>query len=186
MQIDAILSDGKIWKIEIPFAMGKRKEYVLFDKKMTNYRIIIAEDASESEQWAANELQKWLKEVSGADFALQSKDHSHKIVVGYNNHIKKILGDSVEEPDIEDESFTYQNIGPDILIWGGNARGTMYGVMTFLEKELGCRWYTSRVSVVPQKPKVAFDYLYFSDAPGIRVRNDFYYEAFEPILGCTK
>ena len=41
-----------------------------------------------------------------------------------------------------DESFIYQNIGSNISILGGKARGTMYGVMTFLERELGCRWYT--------------------------------------------
>jgi hypothetical protein len=87
---------------------------------------------------------------------------------------------SVEFLD-QNESFIYRNVGPHVLIWGGKTRGTMYGVMTFLERELGCRWYTPRVSVANPKERYSFDYLYHSESPGIRVRNDFYYEAFEPI-----
>ncbi len=181
LQIDAVLTDGNNWKIEIPFAIGKRIENVLFDNKTTDYRIIIGKDASESEQWAAEELQKWLKEISDAEFKVQSTDHPKKIIVGFNKYVKNLLGDYVQKPEDEDESFIYRNVGPDIVIWGGRSRGTLYGVMTFLEKELGCRWYTSRVSVIPHKIRYDFDKLYHSDAPGIRVRNDFYYEAFEPI-----
>jgi len=179
--INALLTDGKKWTNEIPFAMGIRNTYVLFDNRTTDYRIVIDEDASESEQWAAKELQQWLKKLSGADFPVQSEDHPKKIVVGYNDITRALLGDSAQKPADDDESFTYRNMGPDILIWGGSLRGTMYGVMTFLENELGCRWYTSRVSVIPQKQSYAFDYLYHKEIPGIRVRNDFYHEAFEPI-----
>jgi hypothetical protein len=57
----------------------------------------------------------------------------------------------------------------------------MYGVMSFLEKEMGCRWYTSSVSVIPEKNEYRFTWLQHSEAPGIRVRNDFYYEAFDPL-----
>ncbi len=179
--IKAVLTSGKRWTVEMPFTMGIRTDHVLFKNKATDYRIVIGEEASESERWAAQELQHWLKEISGAEFGLQSSNHPKKIIVGFNKLTQKLLGNSAQEPAEEDESFTYRNFGPDIFIWGGKARGTLYGVMTFLEKELGCRWYTSRVSVIPKKPAYTFDYLYHSEKPGIRVRNDFYYEAFEPI-----
>ncbi|MDQ1257527.1 MAG: hypothetical protein QG656_2133 [Candidatus Hydrogenedentes bacterium] len=170
--------------MEMPFTVGKKVDYTLFANGATDYRIVLGPEASESERWAAAELQHWLKEISGADFAIEDASGAlpeKAIVLGFNEHAQKLLGVGVVAPADADESFVYQNAGPAILIWGGKDRGTMYGVLTFLERELGCRWYTPTVSVTPKKDSYAFNYLYHTEAPGIRVRNDFYFEAFEPI-----
>jgi len=184
LRIKTVLMDGSEWTQTYHFAAGKRTEHVLFDQGKTDYAIVVGEEASESEKWAANELQHWLREVSGAEFPIRSDagmPGEHEIVVGFNRRARALLGPAPATPDDGDESFTYRNVGPSIVIWGGKQRGTMYGVMTFLERELGCRWYTPRVSVVPKKDRYAFDHLRHSESPGIRVRNDFYHEAFEPI-----
>jgi len=184
LRIKAVLLDGSEWNTELPFAAGKRAEHVLFDKGKTDYAIVVGSKASESERWAASELQHWLEEVSGADFAIRSDADpagKREIVVGLNRRAQALLGSSVAAPADGDESFRYQNVGPAIVIYGGQQRGTLYGVMTFLERELGCRWYTSRVSVAPRKDRYTFETLRHGESPGIRVRNDFYFEAFEPI-----
>ncbi len=178
------LQDGNTWSKEIPFPAGKRIEHVLFEKGKTDYSLIIGAEASESEQWAVMELQHWLKEASGATFPIRFDSDSltgKEIVVGFNRHARALLEPTLQAPADENETFTYTNVGPAIVLWGGKQRGTMYGVMTFLERELGCRWYSPRVSVVPRKEKYSFVRLQHSESPGIRVRNDFYYEAFEPI-----
>ena len=184
LRFKATLVDGYEWTTELPFTAGKRVDHVLFNNGKTDYAIVIGANASESEQWAAQELQHWLKKVSGADFFVRfdtDEPRGHEIIVGYNQRAQALLVSKVVPPDDNDESFTYKNVGPTILIWGGKQRGTMYGVMTFLERELGCRWYTPRVSIVPKKERYTFNYLNHSESPTIRVRNDFYYEAFEPI-----
>lgn len=61
----------------------------------------------------------------------------------------------------------------------------MYGVMAFLENELGCRWYTPKVSVIPKREEISFTSYDRSEKPGIRVRNDFYFEAFDS-LWCAR
>ena len=53
--------------------------------------------------------------------------------------------------------------------------------MAFLENELGCRWYTPTVSVIPRRDEISFTSFSHSESPGIRVRNDFYFEAFDPV-----
>jgi hypothetical protein len=53
--------------------------------------------------------------------------------------------------------------------------------MSFLERELGVRFYTPRVTVAPRKARSAFVGLHPSERPGVRVRNDFCHEAFDPI-----
>lgn len=50
--------------------------------------------------------------------------------------------------------------------------------MSFLERELGVRFYTPRVTVAPKKTRYSFTG--YMD-PACRVPNDFYYEAFDPI-----
>ncbi len=99
--------------------------------------------------------------------------------MGFNELTAQKTG--AEKPEAGDESYHYFNDGADIVIYGGSERGTMYGVMSFLENELGCRWYTPSVSVAPQKKEFTFERLNHTEKPGVRVRNDFYFEAFDPI-----
>lgn len=160
----------------------KKAEYTLFADLKTSYRIALAREASESEAWAAKELQHWLKETSGAYFPIQFHDQSHEgpqIILGHSEAVRKISGKSA--PHDGDESYRYFNSGGDIIIYGGKQRGTMYGVMSFLENELGCRWYTPSVTVAPKRHSVTFRSFDHSEAPGIQVRNDFYFEAFDPL-----
>lgn len=174
------LRSGETLSRKIDFISGKRVEYSLFNQERSNYQIVLTTGASASEKWAAKELRHWLKEAGGADLPIvESENHNPgpRIVVGYPGF--SAIGE--KEPDINDESFRYFNSGADIYIYGGRARGTMYGVFSFLERELGCRWYTPQVSVIPKRNEFKFGWLDHAEEPGVRVRNDFYYEAFEPI-----
>ena len=160
----------------------QRIQHILYSAKNSNYRIVLGKDASESEQWAARELQHWLQEIGDIELPVQTLDQNFpgpQIVIGFNTLVREKTGEHA--PDDLDESFRYRSYGPDILIYGGKQRGTMYGVMAFLENEFGCRWYTPSVSVIPKRKDFKFTAFDHSDAPGIRVRNDFYFEAFDSI-----
>ncbi|MBW7892571.1 MAG: DUF4838 domain-containing protein [Chitinophagaceae bacterium] len=174
------LRSGEMLSREIEFVSGKRVEYSLFKNRRSDYHIVLSPGASASEKWAAEELQHWLKDAGGADLPIVEPDKTKaapNIVIGYPG--SSIVGE--KEPDINDESFRYFNSGNNIYIYGGRQRGTMYGVFSFLERELGCRWYTPRVSVIPKRNEFTFSWLDHTEKPGVRVRNDFYYEAFEPV-----
>ncbi len=158
------------------------EKYILANGKKSEYRIAIDKMASESEKWAADELQRWLREITGAELPVQDINISHKgpqIVIGHNRIMQQKTG--ITSPEATDESFRYFTSGPDLYIYGGSRRGTMYGVMAFLENELGCRWYTPAVSLIPKRDEVSFVSYDHSESPGIRVRNNFYFEAFDPI-----
>ena len=183
-KITAETKDGKKWENQILFNSGKRVDHTLFSNKKTDYRIVVGKDASESEQWSAKELQKCLLEISGAAFEIVSDDSDitkNEIIVGYNKHSQQLLGDKFDKPVSQDESFVYKNIKSKLVLLGGKQRGTMYAVISFLENVFGVRWYTPKITVIPKRGKYTFDYIYHSDKPSIQVRNDFYYEAFNPI-----
>ena len=109
----------------------------LFHNGKSNYRIVISAEASTSEQTAARELQKYINQVSGVELPVTTdiNTRGHCIYVGYNERVATLTG--AQKPNKDDESFTFRTIGHNLFIWGGSQRGTMYGVFTFLERELG-------------------------------------------------
>jgi Domain of unknown function (DUF4838) len=183
LNINSERKNGEKWTKEIHFNSGKRTNYTLFENKETEYKIIVGEDASESERWAAEELRKVLFEISGANFEIindRNKSTDKEIIVGYNKHTKRLFGEKINIRPKYDESFIYKNVESNIVLVGGKQRGTMYAVFSFLENEFGVRWYTPNVTEIPNREKYVFNYITHSEKPSIQVRNDFYYEAFNP------
>ena len=185
LDIEAILSDGSAYTDTSEFALGQREVHALFQHGASDYEIVVGADASESEQWAAQELSHWLAEASGALFHIRTtqgrRRFPHSIVIGYNEASKALLPDDYEPPRDDDESFFYWNAGEDIVILGGRDRGSMYGVFTFLERELGCRWYAPEVSVIPKRDEYTFTYLRHREKPGLRMREVCYFDALDPV-----
>jgi hypothetical protein len=176
------LKSGERIDKEINFHAGRRTDYTLFADGKSDYRIVLSSEASESEKWAAGELQHWIKEIGGAEIPVSDMEPQYRgpqIYIGYNNLVKEKTGD--EAPSAQDESIRYISKGADIFIYGGRIRGSMYGVMALLENELGCRWYTPGVTVVPKRKEFIFNRFDHYEKPGVRVRNDFYFEAFDPL-----
>lgn len=181
LKIKATLTDGTFWTNEINFTAGVPVKHVLFENGKTDYSIVIGAEASESEKWAAQELQRCLFKISGVEFPIKTDEielGNHELIIGYNRHTFMLLPDDSEKPDDKDETYFYENSESNILFCGGSERGSMYAVFSYLENEFGCRWYTPSVTVIPTREKYEFTYLKHSESPSIQVRNDFYYEAF--------
>lgn len=144
----------------------------LFKDGKTNYTIVTCKDASLSEKTAAKELSKYLTEISGAEFKVIEEDvnleKGRTIFVGFSEVYAEKTG--AEKPMDDYEGFTYCNVGKDIWIYGGKNRGTMYGVFSFLENELGVRWYARDCTKVPKSHVWKFGKLNFKDSPAIRYR----------------
>lgn len=149
----------------------------LFRGGKSSYQIVIATDASSSEQTAARELKQYISQVSGVELPITSdlKTRGRSIFVGYNARVAALTG--ATKPAQEDESFTYRTVGRDLLIWGGAQRGTMYGVFTFLERELGIHWLTPKCTVVPKADRWKLPSLNHTEKPFIGYRYSNYFVA---------
>ena len=164
------------------------KRYVLFSHGRSSYVIVVDADAPASERYAAQELRDWLREVSGAELPIVASIDSgcpdHRLIVGYNELTARLVP-VAERPDDRDDSFTWQNVGGDILFWGGAKRGTLYAVYSFLEEEMGCRWYSATVSVAPKRKAWSFhakwkglpSRFYWHETPGIQIRDNCVWDA---------
>ncbi|MBR5177027.1 MAG: DUF4838 domain-containing protein [Bacteroidales bacterium] len=146
----------------------------LFRDGKSEYSIVLAQDASESERYAAEELRYWIKEVSGVDLPVSDLDggvRGKRLIVGFNQLVEDLVPGSVRPSD-RDDSFSIKTKGGDILFWGGALRGTLYSVYSFLEEELGCRWYSSKVSVAPKRDSWSFRRFSRHEEPGIIIRDN--------------
>src|SRR5688572_5234282 len=112
--------------------------------------IVIAESASPSTAYAAEELQRFLEKASGSRLPVIS------MVDRKDRHIFVGPGGAMGESPA---GFTVEGFGPEdlrivirdgaIAIAGGEPRGTLYGVYTFLEDHIGVRFLTADHTHVP-------------------------------------
>lgn len=149
-------------------------KHVLFENGASDYSIVIDKEAPASEQYAAEELQNWLREVGGVSLPIVGPDEGEqgkRLVVGYNSIVEDLVPKAqIQSPS--DDSFTWCSKKGDILFWGGSERGTLYSVYDFLEDQLGIRWYSEDVTVVPEVEKWSFSRLYNHEAPALLVRDN--------------
>jgi len=158
----------------VQFVLTACNQHELFSDGTSEYTIVISPEATESEQYAAKELQYWLGEVSDAVIPigdLSAGKKGKRLIVGFNPLVEELLPET-EKPNDRDDAFTWCNKDGDILFWGGSKRGTLYSVYSFLEDELGCRWYSSKVSVAPKQSSWSFTKLYNHEKPSLIIRDN--------------
>ena len=151
-------------------------QHTLFNNGKSCYTIVIDPNASVSEQTAANELQNYIYQVSDVKLPISNNvnKNGNNIYVGWNTKVAALTKET--KPLDNDESFTYKNINDNILIYGGSQRGTMYGVFSFLEQQLGIHWYTNDYTFVPNKKIWSFNSLLKKEKPAFKYRLVYYHD----------
>jgi hypothetical protein len=164
--------------------MGNVKDsckYILAQKGSSDWKIVLGNHASPSEIHAAEELQYFLKEISGAALPIVKDDlnkSKHEIIVGDSEQLAQ-LRIKVDWNKLGDEGFIINTVDECLVIAGGKLRGTLYGVYTFLENYLGCRWFSSKVSSIPKKDTVEIPSIEVEQVPALEYRETYYYDSFD-------
>jgi len=165
--------------VTLPLA-AREQPIVLVDGGRSTYSICISSEASPSERRAAEELQRFLEEISGArlpivtDAAAVSGD---VVLVGKSDALDR-LGLNIPFEDLGPEGFALRTAGRHLVIAGGRLRGTMYGVYAFLEK-LGCRWFAPDASRIPKMSRVTIASLNETQKPAFEYREPYFTEAWD-------
>ncbi len=110
--------------------------------QMTAWPIVVAADATPAERHAADELR---------DFIAQATGIRMEIVTARSPESGVFLGKASRRKaeDLGEEDFRIIVADHHVEIAGGSPRGTLYGVYTFLEDELGVRFLTNDHTHVP-------------------------------------
>jgi hypothetical protein len=120
--------------------------------------IALAPDASAPERHAAAELAAFLRQVTGAEFAITAPTAAGtgpQIAVGPG--AAKTLAPDLTLDGLGADGIVIQAKPPHLILSGGPGapRGTLYAVYTFLEDQVGCRWWSRGESTIPSTPGLA-------------------------------
>ncbi len=138
-------------------------------------RIVVGPSASSVEQFAAAELRRYLRKISGAELPMAAgPPEGARILVGEQPGVRRsdLFGAGDDE-----ESFVVQTRGNDTLLLLGNSpRATLYAVYAFLER-LGVHFFAPRfvfyqnhAELVPACPSLRVPTLDIREKPASRYR----------------
>ena len=142
-----------------------REVLTLAENGAALYTIAVDDDASPTVAFAARELKVHLDEATGADFPivtnLASSAGGKVIEVG----TRRAFETADARTFGREECAVFFRNGA-IAICGDGDAGILYGVYAFLERRLGCRWFSrDGTKLVPRRKRLAVEAEDFSEQP---------------------
>jgi hypothetical protein len=136
-------STVRCWIVAI-LALGIATGLAAQELSLSNGRngLTITTEASPSEvdQFAASELARYLKQMTGVEFQVTKTARIPESALVVGRKEVESLDPEFSHLQLGDDGFLIRRQHGRILIAGASDRGTLYGVYAFLEK-LGCRWF---------------------------------------------
>jgi len=160
---------------------SETKTLVLAEDGRSDYRIVVAENASPSVRHGAEELQSVLAAMTGAKLPIVTDReplHRKEILLGDNRHLGR-AGIDIDIPSLGTEGYHLRTAGSRLVIAGGPRRGALYGVYGLLEDHLGCRWFTPEISRVPKCRKLEIAPLDERKVPVLEYREAFTFDCLD-------
>ncbi len=150
---------------------------------VSDYVIVRGENAYISEVTASTELQSYIKQISGVEIPIVTDATApveKEIVVGKTNRESE---GEFNRDELGDDGLVIKSNGQKLFLVGGEQRGTLYSVYTFLEEYLGCRFYTESFERVPEQKTISLEPIAENkQLPVFDVRNSFWYEVYDHTL----
>src|SRR5690606_12652108 len=102
----------------------------------------------------AEQLQKYLQQVTGAAFPIQPETavaaNAPQILIGAGERARVLLP-AQDWSTLGSDGIVIKTVGNNLVLAGGRPRGTLYAVFQFLEDEVGCRWWTPTEHTIPTR-----------------------------------
>jgi hypothetical protein len=160
------------------FLSCSSKKTLIADGK-SEYKIFVSQSAPQPEKYAATELQKYLKAISGVQLDITNSDPTGKVIFVGAEGAPEEVAMRLNLAKFANEEYVITTSGENLVIAGGGTRGTLYGVLGFLSDHLGCRWYTRSVTKIPEMKVVEIPEMDDHQKPSFEYREAWYREAYD-------
>ena len=145
--------------------------------------IVVDPGCLASERKAAEELSKYLHEITAGVYPVVVDDgkkagKAARIYVSRGKQVDRLMG-GFDWNSLGRDGTIIKTVGKDLVLAGGRPRGALYAVYSFLEDELGCRWWTSTVSSIPKKKNIIFGKLDRVYVPKMIYRESHYKQSYD-------
>ncbi len=145
----------------------------------SDYVIVRPLASSPSQVYAAEELQRFVRAMTGVELLIATDDGPlppKAILLGATRHTAGVLGGSPDASALGDDGFHLRTAGEYLCIIAGPVRGALYGVYELLERYWGCRWYASFHSVIPSHTSLSLPDIDDAQAPAFAMREPYWWE----------
>ena len=165
---------------------ARASELVVAENGKSSCRMVVAVAASVQDYHAAQVLQRYVKEMTGAQLPIVTDDNAlgnAEIVVGFNRHTARLAPDL--KPDgFGSEEFLLKTVDGHLVIVGGSPRGVLYGVNSLLTDEWGCRWFTPSLRHIPKSKRLTVDTIDRRYQPPFEYREAYFWSALDNEWTC--
>ena len=150
----------------------------------TSYKIIIPEEHSDNEAYAANELASYIKLASGARIIVETDNNlvynekDEIISIGKTVYQKGADLSDVDYSKLKTGGYVIKNFGNVYIIDSSCKNGNIYGVYEFLERFFGIEFLTYDATYLPSNSTVKAKGIDLIDIPAFAVRDYYAYTAF--------
>jgi len=147
--------------------------------------IMLDKGASPQEQFAAKELANFLKQATGAAFdVVEPSAAGDRPAIAVGPAAARAVDPQIDldRKSLCDEGIVIRSSGRHLILSGGvgATRGTIYAIETFLEDQVGFRWWGPGQTRVPQAPDLAIGELDVRYVPPVEYREIHAIGMFDP------
>ncbi|MBT3374731.1 MAG: DUF4838 domain-containing protein [Lentisphaerae bacterium] len=146
--------------------------------------VVLAEDASAPEKTAASELATFLRQATGAEFAVGSTPVPGLFPIAVGAGAAKALdpGLDLSPASMGHEGILIQCTERNVILTGavGARRGAIYAVVTFLTDVVGCRWWAPGASTIPSTSTLDVPAMSRRESPAFEYRESYIAHAMTP------
>ena len=134
--------------------------------------IVLPEEPTDVEQFAAEELASYVEQISGADLPIRRTMGPDGYPVLLGRAALRRGRDAEDLAPLGPDGFIVRSSSSGLVIAGGSDLGTLFGVYYLLEKYLGVRWFMpgDLGTVIPRSPNIAIGAINDIEKPDFRIR----------------
>jgi hypothetical protein len=142
--------------------------------------IVTEPEASPTVRHAAEELSKYLSEITEANIpcTIGRSSRPTDIVVGRGRLAQRLCPD-IAWGNLPPEEVVLRSTKQGLVVSGGSDRGTLYAAYRLLERE-GVRWWTPWATNVPKIRNLRIPALSVQEQPAMEYRSAYAYPALDP------
>ncbi len=163
----------------LAISVGAGSAMTIAENGQAKVLIVVSPEASEPVQHAAKELASFLGQISGGEFQIVDKAKRRQSCIFVGPQAARQEYQRLSTEGLGQEGIVVKTMRDDLVLTGGEPRGTLYAVYTFLEDTLGCRWWSSTESTIPKKPTIEIGKIDVRHVPILEYREPFWFDAHD-------
>ena len=173
----------KLFYVFIATLLGvaaRAQEITLVNKGKTPYSIVMPEKPTAIEVQAAKTLQDYLHRITGVTLPTSFDNEQEKPAEILIGKVNRPQTKNIPYESFKQDGLLIRTVDKKLIITGGNKKGVLYGVYTFLDQYLGCRKFAADETYVPKRKKISLQPIDDTQLPAFSFREVYYNEATDP------